>query len=216
VLKLGATLFVVTAVIAAALGLVYSVTKDTIAAQEQAKVLDAVALVLPEGADPAYTETVNKTEDGREAPDYFVARDASGKVLGYACVCYGKGFSSTLEIMVGFSPDGIIAGTSVLKQGETPGLGERVNEIRAQGTLWTAIGGLFSDSGGPAGPPPVPWFQAQYLGLRADELELVKGVADPDRNQIAAITGATITSRAFTNGVRDGVTAFLARTDIPR
>ena len=215
-LKLGATLFIATAVIAAALGLVYSMTKDTIAAQEQAKVLDAVALVLPEEADPAFTEPVNKTENGLEVPDYFVARDASGKVLGYAIVCYGKGFSSTLEIMAGFTPEGVITGTSVLKQGETPGLGERVNEIRVEGTLWTAIGGLFSGKEGPAGPPPAPWFQAQYLGLHADELELVKGAADTERNQISAITGATITSRAFTDGVREGVTAFLARTDIPR
>ncbi|MCX7020934.1 MAG: FMN-binding protein [bacterium] len=192
-------------------------TKDTITAQEQAKVLDAVALVLPEGADPALTETVNKTENGLEVPDYFVARDASGKVLGYAIVCYGKGFSSTLEIMAGFTPEGVITGTNVLKQGETPGLGERVNEIRAEGTLWTAIGGLFSGNAGPAGPPPAPWFQAQYLGLHADELELVKGAAaDPERDQVSAITGATITSRAFTDGVRDGVTAFLTRTDIPR
>jgi len=217
VLKLGATLFIVTAVMAAALGLVYSMTKDTIAAQERAKVLDAVALVLPEGADPAFTEAVTKTEGGLEVPDYFVAGDASGKVLGYAVVCYGKGFASTLEIMAGFTPNGVITGTSVLKQGETPGLGERVNEIRIEGTLWTAIGGLFSDNAGPAGPPPAPWFQAQYLGLHADGLELVKGaVADPALDQVAAITGATITSRAFTDGVREGVTAFLARTDIPR
>ena len=215
-LKLGVTLFIATAVIAAALGLVYSVTKDTIAAQERAKVLDAVALVLPEGADPALTEPVNKTENGLEVPDYFVARDASGKVLGYAVVCYGKGFSSTLEVMTGFTPDGVITGTRVLKQGETPGLGERVNEIRVEGTLWTAIGGLFSGIEGPAGPPPVPWFQAQYLGLHADGLELVKGAADTERDQVSAITGATITSRAFTDGVREGVTAFLARTDIPR
>jgi electron transport complex protein RnfG len=216
VLKLGITLFIVTAVMAAALGLVYSVTEDTIAAQEQAKVLDAVTLVLPEGADPDYTEAVTKTENGAEVPDYFVARDASGKVLGYALVCYGKGFSSTLEIMAGFTPDGVITGTRVLKQGETPGLGERVNEVRIEGTLWTAIGGLFSGDSGPAGPPPEPWFQAQYVGLDAEELELVKGAADPDLDQVAAITGATITSRAFTDGVREGVTAFLARTDIPR
>ncbi|OGD73906.1 MAG: hypothetical protein A2Y64_07320 [Candidatus Coatesbacteria bacterium RBG_13_66_14] len=216
-LKLGITLFVATAVIAAALGLVYSVTKDTIAAQEQAKVLDAVAGVLPEGAEGDLTEAVNKTENGLEVPDYFVARDASGTVLGYAIVCYGKGYSSTLEIMAGFTPDGIITGTSVLKQAETPGLGERVNEIRIEGTLWTAIGGLFSGTAGPAGPPPKPWYQAQYLGLHADSLELVKGAAaDPERDQVAAITGATITSRAFTDGVREGVTAFLARTDIPR
>jgi electron transport complex protein RnfG len=217
VLRLGATLFIVTAVMAAALGLVYSVTKQTIADQEEAKVLDAVALVLPEGADPARTETVTRTEDGAEVPDYFVARDASGRVLGYATVCYGKGFSSTLEIMVGFTTDGFITGTSVLKQAETPGLGERINEVRAEGTLWTAIGDLFSANGGPEGPPPVPWFQAQYLGLEAGKLSLVVGGSvDPSLDQVSAITGATITSRAFTDGVREGVAAFLGRDDIPR
>ncbi|HDR06645.1 MAG TPA: RnfABCDGE type electron transport complex subunit G [Candidatus Coatesbacteria bacterium] len=212
-LRLGVTLFIVTAVMAAALGLVYSVTKETIAAQEEAKVLDAVALVLPEGAS---AEAVAKTVDGRQLPDYFVARGPDGRVVGYALVCYGKGFSSTLELMAGFTPDGVITGTSVLKQAETPGLGERVNEVRAEGTLWTAIGGLFSPAEGRAGPPPEPWYQTQYRGLDARGLELVKGAADPDRNQVEAITGATITSRAFTDALRDGVTAFLARTDIPR
>ncbi|MCK4593881.1 RnfABCDGE type electron transport complex subunit G [bacterium] len=215
-LKLGLTLFIVTAVMAAALGLVYSVTRDTIAAQEEAKLLDAVAVVLPSDADPDRTETVTETENGKEVPDYFVARDSSGGVVGYACVCYGRGFCSTLEIMVGFTPDGDITGTSVLKQGETPGLGERINEVKVEGTLWTAIGDLFSGKEKPAGPPPVPWYQQQYLGLNAEDLALVTGPADPSLNQVQAITGATITSRAFTDGVREGVRAFLDRDDIPR
>ncbi len=215
-LKLGLTLFIVTAVMAAALGLVYSVTKDTITAQEEAKLLDAVAVVLPEGCDLDKTKTVSKTENGREVVDYFVACDSSEGVMGYVTVCYGKGFSSTLEIMVGFTPDGVITGTSVLKQLETPGLGERINEVRAEGTLWTAIGGLFSPEDKPEGPPPVPWYQQQYLGLSAEDLELVIGPADSSLNQIQAITGATITSRAFTDGVCEGVAAFLDRDDIPR
>lgn len=215
-LKLGLTLFIVTAIMAAALGLVYSMTKDTITAQEEAKLLDAVAVVLPSDADPDLTETVTKSENGEEIPDYFVVRDSSGRVTGYATVCYGKGFSSTLEIMVGFTPNGVITGTSVLQQLETPGLGERINEVRAEGTLWTAIGGIFSPEDKPEGPPPVPWYQQQYLGLNAEDLELVTGPADPSLNQIQAITGATITSRAFTDGVREGVGAFLDRTDIPR
>lgn len=215
-LKLGLTLFIVTAIMAAALGLVYQVTKDTIAAQEEAKLLDAVAVVLPSDADPDLAETVTKSENGGEIPDYFVARDSSGGVAGYACVCYGRGFCSTLEIMVGFTPEGDITGTSVLKQGETPGLGERINEIKAEGTLWTAIGDLFSGKESPEGPSPVPWYQQQYLGLSAGDLALVTGPADPALNQVQAITGATITSRAFTDGVREGVAAFLVRSDIPR
>jgi len=215
-LKLGATLFIISALMAAALAGVYLMTKDTIARQEEDKLLNAVAEVLPANADPDATETVLKREAEREVPDYFVARNETGAAVGYALVCYGKGFSSVLEIMVGVDLNGTITGTSVLKQGETPGLGERINEVRSEGTLWSALGDWISGAEKEIGVTPIPWFQQQYLGLIAPQLVLSMGVANADNNEIAAITGATITSKAFTDGVRDGVSEFLERSDIPQ
>jgi len=215
-LKLGATLFIISALMAAALAGVYLMTKDTIAQQEQDKLLNAVAEVLPANADPDATEMVVRSEAGLEIPDYFVARNETGAAVGYALVCYGKGFSSVLEIMVGVDLNGVITGTSVLKQGETPGLGERINEIKSEGTLWSAIGDWISGVEKVEGPPPIPWFQQQYFGLAAPQLVLSMSVANADNNEVSAITGATITSKAFTDGVRDGVSEFLDRSDIPQ
>ncbi len=203
-LRMGVTLFVVAAVMAAALSGVYLLTKDQIAAQEEAAVSEAVGAVMPAG-----TADVRGFPVEADTVDYYVGYDEAGNTVGYARICDQSGYSSTLQIMVGVDTHGVITGTSVLHQQETPGLGERIEEVKAEGTLWSAIGGLFSDEdGGEAGPPPRPWFQQQYLGCEADEVHLGES-ADPQTSTVEAITGATITSRAFTTAVREDMGEFL-------
>ncbi len=206
-LRLGLTLFIVTAVMAAALSGVYVLTKDTIAEQEAAAVSEAVGAVLPEDVESV-------TGYPAEEPEYYVGYDAAGNPAGYAAVCDENGYSSTLQIMVGVDESGVITGTSVLSQQETPGLGERIGEVKAEGSLWSAVGGLFSDddSAEGQGPPPRPWFQEQYIGCEADEVNL-GSPADPATSTVQAITGATITSRAFTTAVREDMGELLERLD---
>lgn len=100
------------------------------------------------------------------------------KVAGYAIKVAPKGYAGPIEMMVGISNDGKITGIKILAHGETPGLGANA---------------------------PSENFSGQYKNKPiSPELAVVKGTASKE-NEIQAITGATITSRAVTSGVNEAV-----------
>ena len=111
-------LLVITAVSGGLLGLVYGMTKDTIAEVDQKKNAAAIAEVL--GTDEnSRLETVTKDD-----LTYNLAYDAQGNLLGAAVKTFSNaGFSGRIELMVGLLADGTINKVSVLQQSETPGLG---------------------------------------------------------------------------------------------
>ncbi|MCR5013655.1 MAG: RnfABCDGE type electron transport complex subunit G [Bacteroidales bacterium] len=111
-------LFVITAISGGLLGLVYGMTKDTIAEVDAKKNAQAIAEVL--GTDEnSKLDTV--TIDGLF---YNLAYDAQDQFLGAAVKTYSNaGFNGRIELMVGILADGTIKAVSVLSQSETPGLG---------------------------------------------------------------------------------------------
>ena len=111
-------LLVITAVSGGLLGLVYGMTKDTIAEVDQKKNAAAIAEVL--GTDEnSKLETVTIDD-----LTYNLAYDAQGNFLGAAVKTFSNsGFSGRIELMVGLLADGTINKVSVLQQSETPGLG---------------------------------------------------------------------------------------------
>lgn len=111
-------LLVITAISGGLLGLVYGMTKDTIAEVDQKKNAAAIAEVL--GTDEnSRLETVTKDD-----LTYNLAYDAQGNLLGAAVKTFSNaGFSGRIELMVGLLADGTINKVSVLQQSETPGLG---------------------------------------------------------------------------------------------
>jgi electron transport complex protein RnfG len=111
-------LFVITAVSGGLLGLVYGMTKDTIAEVDAKKNAQAIAEVL--GTDE------NSKLDTITIDDLFynLAYDAQDNFLGAAVKTYSNaGFNGRIELMVGILADGTIKAVSVLQQSETPGLG---------------------------------------------------------------------------------------------
>ena len=88
----------------------------------------------------------------------------------------GKGYSSYIQMLVSVNTDLKINDVKILHHGETPGLGDQV-EDRV----------LFLD---------------QFKGKTLPQLVLIKGET---KENIQAISGATISSRAVTNGVKDAV-----------
>ncbi|MCR1935195.1 RnfABCDGE type electron transport complex subunit G [Clostridium tepidum] len=99
-------------------------------------------------------------------------------VAGYAIKVLTKGYGGQIEMMVGVSTGGKVEGIKILSHSETPGLGANAEQ---------------------------PKFSGQFKGKPTDkDLEVVKTAPGKD-NEIEAMTGATITSKAVTKGVNDAV-----------
>ena len=119
VLRLALTLLAITAVVAAALAGVNSITAPAIAELNAQKTQEAIELVLPGGgeekADFPATALVSKVYAG----------DA-----GYAVEVTPGGFDNTITMMVGVDTEGKVLGISVVSHTETAGLGA----VAADGT----------------------------------------------------------------------------------
>jgi electron transport complex protein RnfG len=151
----------------AALGFVYSLTKEPIEKANKMKEVQAITEVLPEFDNDPTLDI--KSVDGL---DYYTATKG-GEVVGYAVKSYtDKGFSGHFTMMVGFKPDGAIHNITVLDHKETPGLGTKMKE---------------------------PKFKDQFPGKNPGDFKLK---VKKDGGPIDAITAATISSRAFCDGVQ--------------
>jgi electron transport complex protein RnfG len=103
----------------------------------------------------------------------FYTATKGGRLVGCAVKTFtNKGFTGRFDLMVGFNPDGSINKIVVLEQKETPGLGAKMNDAK---------------------------FKDQFNGKNpASFLLKVK----KDRGKVDAISAATISSRAFCEGVQ--------------
>ncbi len=96
-------------------------------------------------------------------------------IVGYAIKSSANGFGGKLVLMVGVLSNGTVYDTSVLSHSETPGLGAKCS----------------SD----------PSFASQFRNRASSAPFAVK----KDGGEIDAITGSTITSRAYIKAVNDAV-----------
>lgn len=165
-------LFVITAIAGLAMSVVYSVTKEPIAASQRAKINNAIKMVIPEFE--SISDTVIMPETGKDS--IKVHRLLKGtENSGNAIETYtDDGFSGRFTLMVGFMPDGSISNIEVLEHKETPGLGTKM---------------------------AVPAFKDQFKGLKIDDLPGGKLKVKKDGGSVDAITAATISSRAFCDAV---------------
>lgn len=107
--------------------------------------------------------------------DTFIA-EKGGQKVAYIIPTAPKGYGGPIKMLTAVSAEGTVIDYTVLEANETPGLGDK----------------------GAKSP-----FKDQFIGKKADSLEVTKehGVKD----KIQAMTGATISSRAFTAGVKEAV-----------
>ena len=118
--------------------------------------------------------------DGENTLTYTAGFDESGEVTGAVINVAPAGYGGPIEMVLGMSETGKLTGIKILSHKETPGLGSKVQD--------------------PEFINPV--------------LEMTKSKDKPifllknDGGDIDAITAATISSRAFSNGLRQGQKAF--------
>ena len=166
VARLALILLAITAVVAAALAGVNSITKPIIEQLNYEKTQQAIQAVLPGGGEEIeFTDSTG-----------LVTTVYKGEA-GYAVEVAPVGFDGAITMMVGIDLEGNILGISVIDQSETAGLGAVCAESTSKGES----------------------FRNQYIGKTGD-LTVIKS-GDPGENEVVAITGATITSKAVTTGV---------------
>lgn len=107
--------------------------------------------------------------------DTFVA-EKDGKKIAYIIPTAPKGYGGPIKLLTAVSTDGTVIDYVALEANETPGLGDR----------------------GAKEP-----FKSQIKGKKEASLEVTKDPSQKDKVQ--AMTGATISSRAFTLGVKQAV-----------
>ena len=111
-----------------------------------------------------------------------VAYDAEGNMVGAAIEAGNdNGFGGHLQVMVGFDHEGNVYGYSILESHETPGLGAKAGE----------------------------WFQKDGKGSVIGRNPSSPLTVKKDGGDVDAISGSTITSRAFLTAVNDAYAIFM-------
>ena len=127
---------------------------------------------------PAFDRLEEAIVDGTACTKAY---GSDGQLVGMAIeASTEKGFGGHLEAMVGFDTEGNVSGYQILQTAETPGLGAKAGE----------------------------WFQkgnkGDVIGMNpSTELKVKK-----DGGQVDAISGSTITSRAFCELINNAYKTF--------
>lgn len=172
------------------LGLVYEITKEPIAAAELATKQAAYQTVFADAV--SFTDTDGVVIDDVNAfvaekgyadtiSEVLTATDASGNELGYVfSVTANDGSQASITLSVGIRNDGTVNGYSITDIAETPGLGMKVEEEA---------------------------FYSQFNDKKVDSFTVVKTAPAAD-NEIEAVTGATISSKAIAGAVNAALVYF--------
>ena len=107
--------------------------------------------------------------------EWFTA-EKDGKIIAYVVPAESKGYGGAIKMLVSVTPQGKIIDYNILDSKETPGLGDNASKKP---------------------------FESQFEGKVAKDLEVVKDATKV--NNIQAMTGATISSKAVTKGIKEAV-----------
>lgn len=172
------------------LGSVYEITKEPIAKQEELAKQEAYKTVLPK-AD-SFKEVAMKGDAGVKIPAAagYTAQeitsvasglDKDGNQVGFVyTIVTSEGYGGDITFTMGITSDGTVQGIEMLSISETAGLGMKAAEDD---------------------------FKSQYANKKVEKFQYTKTGA-VEENEIDAISGATITTNAVTNGVNAGLTYF--------
>lgn len=184
IIKDSLILFAITIISGFLLGWVYDITKEPIAEQKQIAKENACRVVFEDASSFAEVELAafsDKTSfDGGDVEEVLAAQDASGAQLGYVItVTSHEGYGGDITFMIGIRNDGTVNAISFTSINETAGLGMKAKKDE---------------------------FKTQFNGKNVEFFVYTKQGAAAD-NEIDAISAATITTNAVTNGV-NGALAF--------
>ncbi len=179
--KLALILFLITAIVTFALAFVNSLTAPIIAANNEKKVTEAQQAVLDADefieADIDISE-ISLSETGVTIDAVKLAYN-SGELVGYVVTSTcSEGYGGDIQIMTGIDTDMAVTKIEILSLDETPGLGANAQKDTFKDQYGGKVSGITVKKGGGA-----------------------------SGNEIDAISGATITSKAATKSVNAALEA---------
>lgn len=184
-------LMAITLVSGLLLGMVYEVTKEPIRKQEEEQKSEACQNVFSDAASfeqieeietMAQTSLTNVGMEGKAQIDEALkALDEEGNTIGVVMQITSKeGYGGDIQFTMGVQNDGTVNGISILSISETAGLGMRATTEE---------------------------FKSQFAGKNVDTFVYTKSGATQE-NEIDALSGATVTTNAVTDGVNVGLSFF--------
>ncbi len=179
------SLLVITLVAGLLLGLVYQITKEPIAKEQQRAKEEAYKEVFADAASfeelPLDNGAIQELkENGWDAviDEAMQVYDKDKNLIGHVLtVTDHEGYGGDIRFAMGVKSDGTLNGISFLSLSETAGLGMKAKDEE---------------------------FKGQFAGKKAERFQYTKNGA-ANENEIDAISGATITTNAVTNGVNAGL-----------
>ena len=183
-LNMALALIVITVVAGFSLGFVNDLTLEPKARAKLAKKVNALKLVLPAFDNDLVSQVVRiKSEVAKDSMEIYPAFQGTEFVGAAVIGSSEKGFSGLVKIMVGFKPDGSMQDIVVLEQKETPGLGTKMKEEK---------------------------FLGQFRDKNPSDFDLKVA---KDGGDVDALTGATISTRAFTEAAQNAYDEYIKIKD---
>lgn len=131
-------------------------------------------------ADLIEADNFTECEFGENEFNYYTAVK-DGNIIGYIFKTAEKGYGGDVSVMTAVNVDGTVKSVAILDvSNETPGLGQNAAKES---------------------------FYSQYAGKKSG-ISLLKNGADSAKNEVNAVTGATITSTAVNKAVNKALKQF--------
>jgi electron transport complex protein RnfG len=194
ILRVGLLLGLFAVVATTLVALTETSTREQIKENEREALLSGINALIPhEQYDNAIlqdTIVLDATDAlGTEEPTtVYRARKQGENVAVVLTAVAPNGYSGTIKMLVGIYADGTLAGVRVINHKETPGLGDKIDEKKAD---WI--------------------FQFEGLSLTNPASE--KWKVKKDGGEFDQFTGATITPRAVVSAVKRSLEYFRSHSD---
>ncbi|MDQ1237885.1 MAG: H+/Na+-translocating ferredoxin:NAD+ oxidoreductase subunit [Thermodesulfobacteriota bacterium] len=186
-------------------GKTYLVEGDAVKLAERPARDAAVQAVLPKDVRAVYAQTL------------FIA-NLGDQRLGYVIPGVTQGFKTFIKMMVSLDPNFTVTGIAITESEEDPGLGAEIEQNYFRNQFRGKTVESLKDLKVVKEPLPDDYFMAldpMVAAKKGLSPEKISGIKEKHiKDDIYALTGATISSKAVTNGVKDTVRKFVYRLGI--
>lgn len=181
--KLAITLFLITSVAAGVLAFSNNMTAPIIAEREKQEAFGALFNIFPDADDfiEIDAEKLEEIKSTNSTVNEVLEAKFSDETIGYAFKVASGGYGGDINIIVGINTDNTIAGISIGSHGETPNIGDQIEQ---------------------------PSFTDSYIGKTTTE-KLVAVSSPSAENEVMLISGATVSSFGVLTGVNDANNAYV-------